>query len=330
VPALALVSAAAIDAVYDRGPAHIVIVAACLVAALLLRPRFGTVGRAAVTVNAGSAPQLFHVISRIARSVAASPPSVVVLDDSFTAGSGVVGVRRRRVLSLGLPLWTVLEDDERIALLAHEIAHDVDGDPARRVVIGRAGTTFSTTHQLPAPGPFVIGQHAANQYIWREGVYRALLRGAAGVARAVRAAAARVLYPSDRSNEYVADDIAIRVASMPAWQGLLEKTLMRDYVDFALAHAASGGHEALWAAGRRTLDEVPPRERERLRRLAALRGECVDASHPPTALRLRFAATRPTIDPDVRAEEGQFRAVDSELAGPYTRVAASMRDRLTS
>ena len=57
-------------------------------------------------------------------------------------------------MRLGLPLVSVLEPQERVALIAHEIAHDVNGDPARGTQVAvRSGLSYcsSTRDALAIP-----------------------------------------------------------------------------------------------------------------------------------------------------------------------------------
>lgn len=330
VPAAALVVAAVLDAVYDRGAPRLLIPLACVAVAVVLRPRFGAVEQGAVSVSTTSAPQLFEVITRVATAAGAKSPSIVILDDSFGASYGVVGIRRRRVLSLGVPLWTVLDDSGKIALLAHQVAHDVDGDPLCTVVAGSVSEAPTTVHQVPAPDPYARGQHAANKYIERETTFRGVVAGTRTVARAARALRFRLLYPATRRSEYVADDIAARVASRAALSAYLDRTLVRDYANFALNEAAMRADEDLWARGRAMVSGIPPREMERLRRQALVRGDRVDDTHPPTALRQRFVDSRPSEPAQVSPYAGQFQATDEELRAAYAQVAADVLDRLIS
>jgi Zn-dependent protease with chaperone function len=341
VPAAALVAAAVADAILDSAPARVVIPIACLGVAAVVRPRGGTVAPDAITVTPASAPRLFDMITRVAAAIGAPPPALVLLDDSFHADYGVIGARRRRVLCLGVPLWTVLDDSERVALLAHQIAHDADGDPLRPLVAGEATATVTTRDDDPPvdldaapPGllelPDARTRHSLNRYAQREATFRAFQGGSAALVRAIRATRTRVLYPANRPNEYLADDVAVRAASRAGVRGFLEKTLLQDYVNYGLRMAVRNDDEDLFASSRRAVAGIPPRELERVRRAATLRGDRVDATHPPTALRLRFVDSRPATEAQVTAPPGGFQAIDLELHAAFEHVAMAIFDRLTS
>ena len=42
------------------------------------------------------------------------------------------------MLFIGLPLFAILDDAERVSVLGHELAHGVNGDPTRGFVVGTA------------------------------------------------------------------------------------------------------------------------------------------------------------------------------------------------
>ena len=64
----------------------------------------------------------------------------------------------------------------------------------------------------------------------------------------------------------------------------------------------------------------PPRERERLRRLAALEEPALDSTHPPTGYRVRLLRERPAETAAVTLAPAENAAIDRELAQAYPRV----------
>jgi Zn-dependent protease with chaperone function len=110
--------------------------------AFVLRPRLGHLApltdRADV-VERTSAPELFGLVERIAAEVGAPMPHVLLIGRTLNAFTTTVGLRRRRVLCLGLPLWATLGPQERVALVGHELGHFVNGD-VRRGPLTRVAT----------------------------------------------------------------------------------------------------------------------------------------------------------------------------------------------
>src|SRR5438094_618563 len=84
------------------------------------------------------------------------PPDALVISASFNAEWAVLGWRRRRTLTLGLPLLTVLPPQPRAALIAHELAHARNGDSTRGFFVGGAINALSTWYGILGPQEEVI------------------------------------------------------------------------------------------------------------------------------------------------------------------------------
>ncbi len=88
-------------------------------------------------------------------AVGAPAPHVIVVGSEFGAHSGSVGLRRQRVLWLGLALFGALPPQQRVALLANQLGHFVNGDVRRLGLTQPALTTLgklSGVFAAPAGG----------------------------------------------------------------------------------------------------------------------------------------------------------------------------------
>jgi hypothetical protein len=92
-------------------------------------PTEGVVPRAAT-------PTLFGLVDRVAAALEVRTIDLLVVDASWNASWRVAGYRRRRVLTLGLPLFHALEAQQRVALIAHELGHARNGDSTRGLYVG--------------------------------------------------------------------------------------------------------------------------------------------------------------------------------------------------
>ena len=63
---------------------------------------------------------------------------MIVVDVDWNAAWTLAGWRRRRVLVLGLPMLAALGPQQRVALIAHELGHDRNGDVIRGLFVGSA------------------------------------------------------------------------------------------------------------------------------------------------------------------------------------------------
>ena len=90
-------------------------------------------------------------VDRVAEAVGTKAVDEIALVGEFNAGVTTVGWRQRRVLLLGLPLFAVLEPQERVAVLAHEFGHFVNGDPRRGLLVSSALCSLQQWHATLAP-----------------------------------------------------------------------------------------------------------------------------------------------------------------------------------
>jgi Zn-dependent protease with chaperone function len=117
---------------------------------LAARPRFSKTppGEA---LSRDAAPTLYGLADDIAGALAIAPCDAVVVTADFNASWTPVGIRRRRVMTLGLPLVSVLEPQELVALIAHEHAHARNGDATRGLFVGTAINGLATLYGILEP-----------------------------------------------------------------------------------------------------------------------------------------------------------------------------------
>jgi len=109
-----------------------------------LRPRFGRLPKNTPVLRRTDAPELFALVDEVARVAGTRGVDAIAVDDEINASVRSYGVRGRRLLTLGLPLWEVLTPQQRIALLGHEMGHYVNGDTRHGVIVGTAYRSLIT------------------------------------------------------------------------------------------------------------------------------------------------------------------------------------------
>ncbi|WP_063795892.1 M48 family metallopeptidase [Streptacidiphilus griseoplanus] len=311
-----------------------------LALAALLRPRLGRVRRRDEwSLTRAEAPALYGLADRVASASGAPPVHLIRATGEFNASYGRVGLRRRRVLTLGLPLWEILAPQERIALLAHEFGHAVNGDSRRGLWLGSAVRALVEWYRLTRPdggataGPGLVMLIAG----W---VANAVMLVVHKSVEAVLLILHRCTLRTGQRAEYLADLLAVRVASASATRTLLESMLLGESVE-AFFHrkrlAPQAGRTAgeasrrardaeFWQELRAYLDSVPEAERLRRLRVSALRMGSVDSTHPPTHLRVALVETRGAHEAAVVADEAETAALEVELAGRRAAVVASQTE----
>ncbi|MET8546296.1 M48 family metallopeptidase [Kitasatospora sp. NPDC004799] len=322
--------------------------AAVLVIAFTLRPRLGRVPRDGNVLDRASAPALYELADRVAAGIGAVPVAAIQVTDEFNASYGLVGLRRRPVLRLGLPLWEVLDDRQRIALLGHEFGHHVSGDRRRSFWLYSAFVALAGWYDMTRPGRW---QREEVSLLVRLGaiVGAVVLRGVAWLLLQGLYLFDRLTSRAGQQAEYRADALAVRVGGSEATRGMLATLLLGDAAGTAVDRIRAEQRrrprtvrrgrgrspeapeapeapspELLWERLREHLASVPATERERLLRLSARERTAVDASHPPTHLRIALvdrAEARPAAVTATAAEAG---AIAAELALYRTRIATDL------
>ncbi|MFC9290247.1 M48 family metalloprotease [Streptomyces sp. NPDC057052] len=290
-----------------------------------LRPRLGKPPQDGPVLHRADAPELFSLIDDVAEVVGTRGVDTVAVDADINASVTTYGLRRRRLLTLGLPLWEVLTPAQRIALLGHELGHFGNGDVRHGVLVASAHRSLAAwayylapAHD-PSPVQFLVSVVCFVPWL--------LVRGA-------MLTLDRLTLRATQRAEYLADRLAGRAASTEAAVQLMDRLLISDSAATVLRREVSlqarGGRRAQGADDRAhgvwdrlvtSMASVPESEYERLRRVGARRGHSVDATHPPTHLRRACLLAMGSVAPTVVVGEDRARRIDAELADARTRVA---------
>lgn len=293
-----------------------------LLMAVLMRPRLGRVPDERVATPE-QAPELHALVREVAVALDTAPPDAICVDHAFNASFGVYGLRRRSVLTLGLPMWAVLEPQERVALLGHELGHGRNGDASRTLVVGTAIETLSEIVMLGEPDVFTYvapgTRHKASQ---------ASLRLLLQPVRLLLALQVQLLLRDRQRAEYLADHLGATAGGTSAELASHEKALIDSVLDDEVRRAVTTGVGAggVIDSWREKLLRVPEREMERRRRVARLETARLAATHPPTAMRIRVLESRPALEPRVVLDDERSAAIDAELAGFQLEMEERMLD----
>ncbi|GAA1416614.1 hypothetical protein GCM10009639_70830 [Kitasatospora putterlickiae] len=313
-----------------------------LAVAFLLRPRLGRAPSGTGALSRTEAPALYGLADRVAAELGAPPVGVIQVTEDFNASMAVVGLRRTSMLTIGLPLWEALDERQRLALLGHELAHQVNGDNRRGLWLGSAMGALAHWYDLSRPRErtragygvvallSLIGDYLGNAFLHlvSQLPYRAYLVLDRLTARAGQQA------------EYRADELGARVASTEAAGGMLETLLLGSAAGTVTmrlraeiqSRPRSGRRDAapgpdvtaLWPQLREHLAAIPPLERERLLRRSRQDGHAVDASHPPTHLRRALLARHTPLPAAVTCTANEATTIATELAPHRTRIARTL------
>jgi Zn-dependent protease with chaperone function len=299
--------------------------------AFLLRPRAHQLTPDTQLVQREQAPTLFALLDEIAGAIGTKPIKAVAVDAAPKVYFVRIGWRFQPVVGLGLPLWTGLRPQERVAILAHELGHGKNGDARHGWVVGAADSVLDELQKTFSEQPLDRYRQDLAHAMWVDptptGLVTKLVNAAVGgAARSYSCLLTMVSLRSSQRAEYLADRKAAEIAGSDATAWALERTLLAEASYRALERALrySKDIEPLEAV-RRAVTEVPAREVERQLRVSRSRDTRIDSTHPPTYLRTKLIRTRPAQRALVVLGADQSRAIDRELAGAAQTVLKELR-----
>ncbi len=307
-----------------RTPVLIFFAVLALLVAWALLPRFGSLRKMPDVRRRPDASALFALLDRVAAELGVRPVDAVVVSGDFNAAYGTVGLRRHRVLLLGLPLWESLTAQQKVALLGHEFAHGANGDSRHGVVVGTSLSTLVRLRALLRPGP---PDDRLNYLI--DLCLRAMQGVASSLVGSVLVLQHMVTLRAGQRAEYLADRLAARLASPEAAAGMLETLVIAEdtHLTAIQRHMLTGRKTGYWDDLRDALARLPASERERRLRAAAARQRLrVDQSHPPTHLRIAVVRGLPAAAPALLLEPDEEQQIRAALTADYALIARRLHD----
>ncbi|WP_232835821.1 M48 family metallopeptidase [Actinocorallia populi] len=323
---LGLLASATVLATAGRGVVAYGLAAVLAVLAVTLMPRPVRLDRDAEILTRDDAPHLYALFDEVTAELGAGPVHVIAITPEFNASSMALGLRRRRAVQLGLPLWRVLTPDQKVALIGHELAHGVNGDCRHGLYVGSALDVLTGLHRTLDPDE-LPGHEDGLMYMSRL-VLTPLLWLCRGAVFLLHRGLDRTTLRSGRRAEHHADELAARVASSEAVAGLLEAmTVLEPTVAFTVRTSpVTRSPLPLWDRVDQAVAVLPDGERDRRLRLAARENTQVDDTHPPTRLRTSHVRALAAIEPRVRLSPETADRIDAELAAISTRIERNLTE----
>jgi Zn-dependent protease with chaperone function len=297
---------------FGLSPASVIATALVVPLAIETRPRAGKLGPREMLLERDQAPALYRFVEELVPLVGTRRPPVLGVSGEFNASTSKLGWRQQPLVVIGLALWDVLGPQERTAVICHELGHDLRGDLVHGALVNNSLRTLRTWHRVLATNPGRL----QNRSIIPE-----LVLGALGaVAKRVLLLQLHLAMRGSPLAEYRADEAAARVASSAAAASTLERLLIGRVASQFVAFHISRRNPDVLAATHKSICTMTSRQRERLVRAARLRGQAVDASHPPTLLRIDFVQKVGVQKPLFVLGSERSAAIDAEIDAVRDRV----------
>ena len=268
------------------------------------------------TLRRAQAPALFALLDKISGRLGAPTIDGIHIDGDFNAYMAEFG-RQERVLGIGAPLWLALDPPERLSVLAHEIAHLVNRDPARAKLTSGALETLWRWHDLSRPPELVDHETGTTFYYDDRGVIDRLFGAVfGGIVAAMAKGFETLIYAESQRAEYLADTASASIAGADAVNRTLKKTILSPLAVQAVRDIYFDGSQKIDALRQiaAAVRDADPGKAEKLYVEAVEELLTVDSSHPPTRYRMEvvgaLGAPHPSLDPGLV----DWKTIDEELA----------------
>ena len=283
----------------------------------LARPRAPKLEKTEHLIPRDQYPNLYSAADQLADAMKVRRIDGIVINEDFNASVTQIGWRRRNIIKIGYPLFSLLEPEEQMAILAHEFGHIKNGDLTRSFYIGSALFTLQTWYELLEP---VSLDERENMGIAELPVYY-LMVIIAQIPYLLFFLLVHLLYDDSQKGEYLADD---RAAKTVGYQHLITAMGKFEYAetfyskvrDVAITRIEMNVFNAL----EEQLLTMPLREKERLSRCAQLESSRLDATHPPTFYRVQMLEQVRSIPPSPPVNKEIIKKIPSELESQQKRI----------
>ncbi|OAN79026.1 hypothetical protein A8B78_01330 [Jannaschia sp. EhC01] len=299
-----------------------------LSAALYLWPR--RTRNTLPTLTRADAPGLFNLLDQMCDILGAPGIDGVHVTPDFNAYLAVYG-KNERIVGIGGALWICLTPPQRLALLAHEVAHLANNDPARMHVTGRAMQTLAAWHDLFSP-PAMIDSSTNTAYV-SDG--RSLFGQVVG---AVFCAAVetlgwtleRLIFAQSQRAEYFADAQASTVAGVAAIRSLLHTLILAPLAFNALRdhHFDGASKVQVFELMAEALRAASPDQIAHHRAMAMGELISIDSTHPPFRFRIDLLDALGERPSSLSVKTIPWRQIENELANPIAAADRKLLDRL--
>lgn len=257
---------------------------------------------------------LYSFVDKIADSLDAESIYGIIINEEFNAAFGQVGWTNKKVLYIGLPLWSVLESKEKIALVSHELSHGINGDPMRGFFVGTA------IHSLIEWQFILYPEELLESGTGIEGLvllpWNLFLRYLSFAIRLLANILLSLLFVNSQKAEYLADHLATKVCGTNAMVSLLKnQEIAGGRFNFIVQRFATRNLKSdLFEALRADILNLPEKEKERILRLSKMEKLRLDLTHPPTFFRQEFLLNHFQDVKDDILTDIDFEMIDKEIS----------------
>ncbi len=258
---------------------------ACVAIGWQMRPRLGSIPKE--ETNLEDFPILHSIVNRIADTLGSPRVSTIVLTPEFNASFQKVGLRQHSVLCLGVPLLAILDKEEFTALVGHELAHGINGDPNRGVYIGSAVNALTYWSYLLHPR--VLYEEGSGFVGLVSIPFKLVALLFSNLTQVTAFVLVNLLWRNSQRSEYLADYLASTISGTSSMVRMLHKLYFGHIFTETVHHYIIG--KPKWSFFEEFTSRANNLSSEQLQTIKAREyspESQIDTTHPPTVKRIEF------------------------------------------
>ncbi|WP_156969429.1 M48 family metallopeptidase [Jeotgalibacillus campisalis] len=289
----------------------------------LVRPKVDQLDKNDSILTREDLPEFFRLIDSITDELGVRKIEGVVLDGEFNASIGRYGWKKRVILRVGLPLYSILSEEEKTALIAHEIGHLANGDLARGFYIGTALNTLGVWYELIDPD----GRDEEESGDILKIISSLMMKGLAFFPKTYYDLLLYFLYFNKQEAEYFADYTGARIAGAEPAISLLEKIEYSRLYEYSIRKTVLSSQKMnFFECLNEEIQHLPKREKTRYKKIAELERSKVDDTHPPTHFRVNYLQSKKHLPEKADVDVRHFERIQLELFCYETTIQNAIAD----
>lgn len=265
----------------------------------ILRPRINRMPKNIQLLARDEYPILYQLSDDICRQMNCSKIDYISINEEFNGWIAEIGLRRRKLMNLGLPFLKIHSTQEIIALISHEIAHHANHDMKRTRFLQTANYMLIRWYDMVDPekdwfrdyGDRIVGGlQTGNRLMFVfQHVNKFIMKLISYLPQIGIYILTHLLWHESQRAEYLADRQAAEISGTQAVLSGNQKIYYYSTVQTAIQrHVLNRSKIPLFSEIDQAVKDIPERELERIARVERLEGTKIHSTHPPTAFRIQM------------------------------------------
>ncbi|MBX7154779.1 MAG: M48 family metallopeptidase [Candidatus Kapaibacterium sp.] len=296
----------------------------CTMLLVTLRPRISKPPQKYMSKS--DAPILFSIIEDICSELSASTIDYVILNHEHNASMGYRGIAQKRVLTLGYPLLLVLDSQETVELISHELAHNINRDPMRGYIQWYAASSLERWYYITYPDEIITTNAGIYALIFSVPM-NLLMWCISQMFLGLTNLLYWLMWRDSQRAEYYADYLAMTMSGNACCETFFRKLMYNSELQLAAQRAVlAKRYDAVFEYFIEAVNNIPETEIKRIQCVNMLYESRVDSSHPPTPYRIGFAKSKGIIPPKYHLKDYKHQQLLEELKKFEKEISLKLAD----